>query len=102
MQIVDYLNYSGLPANYSYGNVPDGQPFYRQAMYHATPGGTNDGALPPLTVFINEWMAENTTFLLNPATSKYDDWFELYNPSDAAADLAGVFPDGQFEQPAAV
>lgn len=90
-QIIDYLNYASLPANYSYGDVPDGQPFYRQSMYLATPGGTNNSTLPPISVSINEWMAENTGYLYNPATGKYDDWFELYNPSDTAAELAGYF-----------
>ena len=90
-QIVDYLNYAALPANYSYGDVPDGQPFYRQAMFHTTPAGTNNAALPPLTVSINEWMAENTGWLLNPGTGKYDDWFELYNPADTPAELAGYY-----------
>ena len=91
VQIVDYLNYSALPANYSYGAVPDGQPFYRQPMFRASPAGTNNAAWPPITVFINEWMAENTGFLTDPATGKYEDWFELYNPSDSPADLAGYY-----------
>jgi hypothetical protein len=91
LQIVDYLSYAGLPANYSYGDVPDGQPFYRQNMYLSTPAATNSSALPPITVSINEWMAENTGFLLDPGTSNYDDWFELYNHSDNPAELAGYY-----------
>jgi Lamin Tail Domain/CotH kinase protein len=90
-QIVDYLNFAALPANYSYGDVPDGQPFYRQAMFRTTPAGTNNAALPPITVSINEWMAENTGYLLNPGTGKYDDWFELYNPAATPAELAGYY-----------
>ena len=34
-------------------------------------------------------MAANTSTLVNPATGHYDDWFELFNPNDAAADLTG-------------
>ena len=90
-QIVDYLNYQPLPANYSYGDFPDGQPFYRESMYHPTPAGTNNALAAPITVSINEWMAENTSFLLDPATSKYDDWFELFNPSATPADLTGYY-----------
>jgi len=90
-QIVDYLNYLPLTANYSYGDFPDAQPFYRQAMFHITPGGTNNAIASPITVSINEWMAENTGSLLNPGTSKYDDWFELYNPASEAADLTGYY-----------
>jgi len=91
LQIVDYLNYAGLPANSSYGDVPDGQPFYRQNMYHSTPAATNSAALPPIIVSINEWMAENTSYRLDPGTGNYDDWFELYNPSDNRAELAGYY-----------
>jgi len=90
-QIVDYLNYTALPANYAYGDVPDGQPFYRRPMYLASPGGTNDAALPPVSVFINEWMAENTSFISNPGTGKYDDWFELFNPTATPAELGGYY-----------
>jgi hypothetical protein len=91
VQVVDYLNYSALPANYSYGDFPDGQPFYRQAMFKFTPGATNSQSLPPISVSINEWMAENTATLLDPGTLKYDDWFEIYNPSNTAANLAGYY-----------
>jgi hypothetical protein len=90
-QIVDYLNYLPLPANYSYGDFPDGQPFYRQTMFHTTPAGSNNVLAAPITVSINEWMAENTGNLLNPSTGKYDDWFELFNPSGTPADLTGYY-----------
>ena len=90
-QIVDYLNYQPLPANYSYGDFPDGQPFYRESMFHPTPAGTNNAIAAPITVRINEWMAENTNFLFNAATAKYDDWFELFNPSAIPADLTGYY-----------
>jgi hypothetical protein len=90
-QIVDYLNYLPLAANYSYGDFPDGQPFYRESMYHPTPAGTNNAIAAPITVSINEWMAENTGYLVNPSTGKYDDWFELFNPSATPADLTGYY-----------
>lgn len=91
VQIVDYLNYTALPANNSYGDVPDGQPFYRRSMFRASPAGTNDAALPPITVFINEWMADNTGFIIDPGTGKFDDWFEFYNPSATPAELGGYY-----------
>ena len=90
-QIVDYLNYLPLPANYSYGDFPDGQPFYRQTMFYTTPAGSNNVLAAPITVSINEWMAENTGWLLDPGTGKYDDWFELFNPSGTPADLTGYY-----------
>jgi hypothetical protein len=90
-QVVDYLNYSELPANWSYGAVPDGQPFYRRAMFYTTPGSTNNGASAPLTIFINEWLADNTTILTDPADGGFEDWFELYNPGTTAVDVGGYF-----------
>ena len=71
-QIIDYLNFQSLPPNQSYGDVPDGQPFYRQTMFHITPAATNNSGFAPIAVSINEWMAENQGGLLNPATGKYE------------------------------
>ncbi|HYG35452.1 MAG TPA: lamin tail domain-containing protein, partial [Clostridia bacterium] len=42
----------------------------------------------PLLV-INEWMADNTRTVADPADGRYDDWFELYNPNAFAVDLLG-------------
>ena len=90
-QIVDYLTYTALPSNWSYGDVPDAQPFYRGNMFFTTPGGTNNGASPPITIFINEWLADNTLTLADPADGGFEDWFELYNPSTNAVDLGGYY-----------
>ena len=32
-QIIDYINYAGLPADHTYRSVPDGQPFFRQDYF---------------------------------------------------------------------
>jgi hypothetical protein len=90
-QILDYLNYTNLPANWSYGDFPDGQPFYRSAMFAATPGTSNTNTSPPLIVFINEWMTDNNSFLADAADQQFEDWFELFNPGDAPVDLGGYF-----------
>lgn len=91
VQVVDYLNYATVAANSSYGSVPDGQPFYRQLMHYSTPGATNNGAIPPVVAYINEWMASNTRTLPNPVGGKYDDWFELYNPGAQPVSLDGCY-----------
>jgi hypothetical protein len=52
LQVLDYINYTNLATNYSYGSFPDGQSFVRQAFYHATPGVTNDGTAVPPPSFI--------------------------------------------------
>jgi hypothetical protein len=82
-----------VPANSTYGAVPDGQPFYRQVLFYPTPGAANNGASPPVAVYINEWMAANTSAsgIADPADNDYDDWFELYNPGPGAVDLGGYF-----------
>ena len=92
-QILDYLNYAAVPANQSYGSVPDGQPFYRGTMFYTTPGATNDSRSAPIVVFINEWMAANNSAsgFADPSDGDYDDWFELYNPGPATVDLGGHF-----------
>jgi hypothetical protein len=91
-QVLDYVDYTNLAPDHSYGSLPDGQSFDRQAFFHVMPGSTNNGTSGPLTVAINEWMASNTKTIFNPAdTNKFDDWFELYNYGDTAVNLAGCF-----------
>lgn len=91
VEILDYLTYTGLPSNWSYGDVPDGQPFYRDHLFQFTPGATNSSVSPPLNVFINEWMADNTFTLADPADGGFEDWFELYNPGASSVDLGGCY-----------
>ncbi|MGA2852865.1 MAG: lamin tail domain-containing protein [Verrucomicrobiota bacterium] len=91
VQILDYLTYNALPSNWSYGDMPDGQPFYRANMFQFTPGATNSAASPPITASINEWMADNTITLADPADNDYEDWFELYNPGTNTVDLGGYY-----------
>ncbi|MBI5387135.1 MAG: lamin tail domain-containing protein [Verrucomicrobia bacterium] len=90
-QIVDYLNFTGLGTNRSYGSFPDGQPFYREEFFHVTPGGTNNALSAPLVVFINEWMAANAGFVRDPADNDAEDWFELYNPNTTTVNLGGCY-----------
>jgi len=105
-QVLDYLTYTNIAANRSYGDFPDGQPFDRQEFYRVTPGGTNDNAAPPIVVYINEWMAANTSGLINTNNgNRFSDWIEVYNPGNTPANLAGHFltdnlaNNNQFEIP---
>ena len=50
---------------------------------------TNNPSAPPVRIFINEWMAANTSFLIDPTDSVFDDWFELFNPNTASVSLDG-------------
>ncbi len=46
-QVLDYIDYQNLPADHSFGSVPDGQSFVRQEFAFATPGAPNNARLPP-------------------------------------------------------
>ncbi len=98
-QVVDYLNYTNLPSNHSYGDVPDGQPFYRSTMFYPTAGAANSDAAPPITVSINEWMADNNGTLSDPVDAQYEDWFELYNPGTNTVDLGGYYLTDDLDEP---
>jgi len=92
-QVIDYLNYSSLGDNQSYGDFPDGQPFSRQTFYSTPTPRTNNFA-PPVNVAINEWVASNQAGpggYPDPADGKYDDWIELYNPGPLPADISGYY-----------
>jgi hypothetical protein len=90
-QVLDFVDYTNLTPNHSYGSFPDGQSFDRQEFAYATPGATNNGSSAPLTVSINEWMAGNTHTLVDPVGGKYSDWFELYNYGTNTASLNGYY-----------
>ena len=98
-QVVDYLNYRNVGTNRSYGAFPPGQGSFRQVLYFPTPGLTNNPAAPPVTLFINEWMAANASYLRDPADQDYDDWFEIYNPTTNRIDLEGFSLTDDFARP---
>jgi hypothetical protein len=50
LQVLDFIDYTNLPADYSYGSFPNGQSFDRRAFFAATPGSSNLViSLPPLS-----------------------------------------------------
>ncbi len=89
-QTLDYLNYVAAPDR-SFGAFPDGQLFTRQEFFFVTPAATNNGTLPPVSVIINEWMADNAGAVADPADGNFEDWFELYNPGSNTVSLGGYF-----------
>jgi len=91
-QVLDFVDYSGVKPDRSYGDFPDGQPFARQEFFFVTPGGTNNNAVAPVHVFVNEWMSANASTIADPADNNaFDDWFELYNVGPTPADLTGYY-----------
>ncbi len=87
--VFDYLSVDPLAPGQSYGAFPEGQAVRRETFYQPTPGAANSLSTPPAQVVINEWMADNTHTLLDPANQAYEDWFELYNSGSTAVDLGG-------------
>ncbi len=98
-QVLDYVSYNNVPANWSHGSIPDGQPFYRRNLYYATAGASNNPASPPIQVFINEWMADNTRTLADPVDGNFEDWFELWNAGSEAVDLGGYYLTDTLDNP---
>jgi hypothetical protein len=86
--VLDYVNYSGVPNDRSIGRYPDGDNLGFELFFKSTPGAANDNSSPTLPLFINEWMASNST-IPDPTDGHFDDWFELYNPNNVAVDLTG-------------
>lgn len=89
--VLDALHYGYVGIDRSRGSVPDGQPFNRQVLHVVTPGAPNDGTIPPVPVFVNEWMASNLGQVADPLDGRFDDWFELYNDATKVVDLSGYF-----------
>ena len=91
LRVLDYLSFSNLTDGLSYGDWPDGQPFQRQVFAYPTPGSANRIAPPPPPIRVNEWMADNFRALPDQADGKFQDWFELYNPTTNTVDLSGWY-----------
>lgn len=87
--VLDELSWNQLPAGRSFGSLPDGEPRTRRALFFPTPGAANNPAVPPVQVVINEFMAQNTSTVRDPADGQFDDWFELYNAGTNTVDLTG-------------
>ncbi len=89
--VLDYVDYADLYPNRSMGLVPDGDPRHRRLLYFPTAGATNNPAAPAVNVVINEFMAQNTSTIADPADGDFDDWIELHNAGATPVDLTGFF-----------
>ena len=81
-QVIDYLNYAGLPSNHLYRSVPNGQPFFREDFFRApqiASENTNSPLLNPVTrlgdltvnASINPNGLSTTTFIQYGVTPSY-------------------------------
>ena len=100
-QVVDYVNYSNLPPNWSYGSLPDGQSFVRALFYSPTPGASNNNiGLPPASFIAystdGSVYTQNFDSLPDPGTTSVDSGnpvtingvtYSLANPYDFAGQV---------------
>jgi regulation of enolase protein 1 (concanavalin A-like superfamily) len=86
VSVLDSLSYQGLASGQSFGTLPNGE---KSAQAQPTPGVVNPEPPSAIHIVINEWMADNTHSLADPADGQYKDWFELRNLGNQAVDLAG-------------
>jgi hypothetical protein len=106
LQVLDFVDYTNLPANYSYGSFPDGQSFFRQAFAIATPGATNNAAIPssfiPYTsigwIYTQDFDSQPNPGLTsvntaNPVTIN-GTTYSLANPLDFAFPASATGPGG--------
>ncbi|MGZ5544762.1 MAG: lamin tail domain-containing protein, partial [Limisphaerales bacterium] len=84
---IDYIDYARIAPDHSIGSYPDGEPRNRRLFSNVTGGAANDPTFPTANIVINEYMAANTTTVVDPATSNFEDWFELYNAGSNDIDL---------------
>jgi hypothetical protein len=89
--VMDYMNWDFSSPNRSIGSIPDGNCCQRRSLAIVTPNATNNPALPPVNVFINEWMAQNSTTLADPVDGQFEDWIELYNAGNDPVDLGDYY-----------
>ncbi|RKU31342.1 hypothetical protein C6497_02290 [Candidatus Poribacteria bacterium] len=59
---------------------------------------TDDPSMVRIPVVINELMADNDNIVADPQ-GDYDDWLELYNPSDSAIMLTGLYLSDKEDNP---
>jgi hypothetical protein len=107
-QVLDYVDYQNLRANDTFGSFPDGQSFFRQEFFQATPGAPNNAAATPPPSFV-DYVTAGSTYTQNfdslpdpGATSVNADnpvtingvTYSLANPYDFAFPVAGAGNSG--------
>ncbi|MFN0031449.1 MAG: lamin tail domain-containing protein [Flavobacteriales bacterium] len=88
--VVETYNYTSVPVNQSHGRQNDGS-VSTITFPQPTPSVSNELVfVVPANLVINEVMMANQ----NDVTDNYgelEDWFEIYNPTNAAVNLAGYY-----------
>ncbi|MGO8700957.1 MAG: lamin tail domain-containing protein [Limisphaerales bacterium] len=107
-EVLDYLNYTNLPTDYSYGSFPDGQSFARQVFSQPTPASANNGSATPAPSFVpylspGSVYSQNFDSLPNPGANSVDSGnpvtingvtYSLSNPYDFAFPVSSSGQNG--------
>ncbi|MFN6379973.1 MAG: lamin tail domain-containing protein [Flavobacteriales bacterium] len=86
--VIDSITYPQMAADISYGRSCDGCDTW-QYFNNVTFENDNGEIIPdPQLVFINEVMANNTSYW-GDQSGEYEPWFEIFNPNSSNVNLAG-------------
>ena len=96
VEILDSITFGPQTTDISYGRFPDGNPLFRE-FETPTPGAPNE---LPFTgsLFINEFLASNDSGITDEA-GDFEDWIEVYNASDEAVDIGGMYITDDLSNP---
>jgi hypothetical protein len=104
-QVLDYIDYTNVPVNFSFGSLPDGQSFSRQEFPYPTPGGKNNGTLADFVPYysLGSVYTQNFDSLPNPGATTVNTanpvtingvTYSLDNPLNFAAPINATTPGG--------
>ncbi len=92
---IDSLTFGEQYMNSSMSRYPDGNGKWEYAP--SSPGSKNR-QFQTEGIFINEFMPNNNDFIADEH-GEYDDWIELYNSTNEALDLGGMYITDSLEDP---
>ena len=93
--LIDSYEFDDQETDISLGRMPDGSDnwayFGEGYDTMATPGTENgSGEVPEAILMINEFLAGNDSTYADE-NGEYDDWIEIYNAGNIAADISGMY-----------
>ena len=97
--LIDGLSYGPQTDDVSYGRTVDGAGQW-QFLDSPSPGTANSAYSSNNGLVINEFMADNETTIEDPnEPGEHPDWLELYNGSDSAVVINGMYLTDDFDEP---
>ena len=97
--LIDSITYPELSADNAYARLPNGDGEW-ETTNQPTPEATNLPSIEPVTLYINEFMADNDNTVEDPdEPGAYEDWFEIYNSGDTVCVLSGMYLTDDLTEP---